>query len=559
MTPLSLARALTLAPLLAACLATSTAWAQNCGVRDAKLRGQYDGECRRGWANGQGKASGVDRYEGSFLDGQAHGQGRYTFADGSSFDGLFIAGQVSGPARFSYPNGQVLEGEFRNNRLVGVGRLQKPGGSVELVEMQGAVLLPARTQAAAPASPSPSAVPGLPGQPSATPGATPPNTPTPAAGPAQGWQPQLDFDDIFPSFILTTATRKPVAASRAVDPAARTVNGNATQGGVVLGAAGQAKAQAGNGAQARLVAANARLHYLGDHWGLVGVRLRNATAGTKVSILVSVDGVAEPTQEEFVLDEVGEYALYPKLRYRFEQLRGTVQPGPVNVAWSVWVDGQPRGSASRAVRLRSVNDVPFVLTTAGGVESLTWVFAGFVTEDAPWVPELLREAFSNHSTGALGYQGSAADVDAQVKAVYDMLKRRGVKYSSITDTAGSRDKVYSQFVRFPSESVRAAEANCVDGTVLMATLLKRIGIKPLIIVGPGHALLGYVRDDKQPLSMQNAAFVETTVIADAPFDKALQAGRNKVEHWRKTAADHPLFNVIEVDKYRLAGVMPIAR
>ena len=81
MTPLSLARALTLAPLLAACLVTSTAWAQNCGVRDAKLRGQYDGECRRGWANGQGKASGVDRYEGSFLDGQAHGQGRYTFAN----------------------------------------------------------------------------------------------------------------------------------------------------------------------------------------------------------------------------------------------------------------------------------------------------------------------------------------------------------------------------------------------------------------------------------------------------------------------------------------------
>lgn len=502
-------------PLLAA--------AQNCMLRDTALRGSYAGDCVRGWAHGQGRAEGRDRYEGAFMDGHAHGQGVYTFADGTRFEGLFVNGRVNGLARFHYAGGDVLEGEFRNNRLQGVGRLLKRGGETLLVELRGATLMPVPVQTAAPGT--------------AVPGTTTAALPT-AAGAPTGWEPRLDFDDLFPAFILTTATRKPVAA------ATRTVAG--------LGLATPA-------AQTRAVSANKGLLYQGDHWGLVGVRFQNQKPGTRVTIAVTADEVAEPSQETFVLDQAGEYALYPKLRYRFDRLRQLAQPAPVNVSWSVWVDDQPRGSTTRAARLRSVNDVPFMLLTQRGPENMTWVFAGFVTEDAPWVPELVREAMAGFSVGAVGYQMGPNAVDQQVKAVYQMLQKRGVKYSSITDTAGSDTRVYSQHVRFPSESLKGAEANCVDGTVLMATLLKRMGIEPVLVTGPGHMLLGYVRDPSKPPSAETVNFVETTVVADKPFETAVELGRAKVQKWTTEAANSPMLNFVFVGRYRSDGVMPISR
>ena len=41
---------------------------------------------------------------------------------------------------------------------------------------------------------------------------------------------------------------------------------------------------------------------------------------------VTVDEIAEPTDAEFTLPEVGDYALYPRLRYRFDRLRNVTQP-----------------------------------------------------------------------------------------------------------------------------------------------------------------------------------------------------------------------------------------
>lgn len=511
-----------------AVLTVSSAQAQQCMVRDPALRGSYAGDCVRGWAQGHGRAEGRDLFEGAFLDGQAHGPGVYTFADGTRFEGLFVRGQVEGRSRFHYASGDVLEGEFRRNRLQGVGRLKRVDGQVLLVELRGGTLVPLP----APAVAAPVAVPAA-----GPTGAAP--LPV-AAGPAQGWEARLDFDDLFPSYILTTATRRPVAATRSV--------------GGALGLAPVPPA-----ALSRSVSANHGVAYHGDHWGQIGIRLRNERPGTRVTVVVTAEEIAEPTQEVFVLDQVGEHALYPRLRYRFDRLRQWTQPGPVNVTWSVWVDDQPRGSVTRSARLRAVNDVPFLMASQRGVENMTWVFAGFVTEDAPWVPELLREAMAPYPMGAVGYQGGAEVVDLQVKAVYDLLQKRRVKYSSITDTAGARERVASQHVRFPVDSLRGAEANCADGTVLMATLLKRMGIEPVIVTGPGHMLLGYVREPGKPASMSTLNFVETTVVYDEPFATAVAKGRKQVSDWLAKAADDPMLNFVRLNPLREQGVMPITR
>ena len=53
------------------------AYAANCVVKDADIAGSYSGDCKNGLANGQGKASGRDVYEGGFRDGMKEGKGIY--------------------------------------------------------------------------------------------------------------------------------------------------------------------------------------------------------------------------------------------------------------------------------------------------------------------------------------------------------------------------------------------------------------------------------------------------------------------------------------------------
>jgi hypothetical protein len=371
------------------------------------------------------------------------------------------------------------------------------------------------------------------------------------------WAPRLDMEDIFPSFILATATRKPPAQPAPGSRSASAPRGDSL-GQHPLEFLGRAPAAA---PQARLALGQNDATYMGDAWGLVGIRFRNTQPGAVVTLRIAIDEIAEPTEATFTLPNAGDYALYPKIRYRYDRLRSILQPFPVNVTWTLLVNGQLAGSHNTATRVRSVQDAPLAVMTPRGVERLLWVFTAYVTEDAAWLDELIKEAFAGMNAGALGYQVNAAGVDAQVAAVYNMLKKRGVKYSSITTTSSTAERVGSQIVRFPSDSIRTAQANCVDGTVLMASLLRKMGIEPIIVTGPGHALLGYFR--QPPPTKQGEkpdfAFVETTMIADAPFADAVKQGFAVVNNWAEKHGEDPRFQLMSVFRARESGVAPIAR
>jgi hypothetical protein len=68
----------------------------DCKVTMASISGKYTGACRKGLANGHGTSEGVDSYTGSFKNGLPHGIGKYTWADGSSFEGHWNKGMKDG-------------------------------------------------------------------------------------------------------------------------------------------------------------------------------------------------------------------------------------------------------------------------------------------------------------------------------------------------------------------------------------------------------------------------------------------------------------------------------
>ncbi len=73
-----------------------------CKVFPDDIKGTYEGDCKKGKANGFGKAVGTDTYEGEFKKGFPHGKGTYTWANGNVFTGMFKKGKKEGEGKMIF-------------------------------------------------------------------------------------------------------------------------------------------------------------------------------------------------------------------------------------------------------------------------------------------------------------------------------------------------------------------------------------------------------------------------------------------------------------------------
>src|SRR5262249_3513024 len=130
----------------------------------------------------------------------------------------------------------------------------------------------------------------------------------------------------------------------------------------------------------------------------------------------------------------------------------------------------------------------------------------------------LRKVAARHPDQTLpGYQGTTEGVVAQVKAAYEALKSDvDLTYINSTIAFSPEDTLAVQRVRLPRESLTRGAANCIDGTVLLASILEAVSLNPAIVVVPGHAFLGWEEWEDSA----TWRYVETTMIASQPFEAA---------------------------------------
>ena len=153
-------------------------------------------------------------------------------------------------------------------------------------------------------------------------------------------------------------------------------------------------------------------------------------------------------------------------------------------------------------------------------------FGAFVTPNAPAVMGLLRDAAARHPDGQLvGYQG---DVPSQVEAVFETLKA-DVKLTYVDSvlTSSPDEGFPDQRVRLPRESVETKVANCLDGTVLYASLLEAASLSAAIVVVPGHAFLGWETGEDSG----EWRYLETTLTNTVPFQQACDAAQRTADHY----------------------------
>lgn len=96
---------------------------KDCKVLVSSIDDQYDGDCKKGKAEGMGTAKGEDTYQGEFKKGYPHGQGRYIWADGNFFSGEFKKGLKDGYGELvvKRPNqlDSIVVGYWKEDNYVG--------------------------------------------------------------------------------------------------------------------------------------------------------------------------------------------------------------------------------------------------------------------------------------------------------------------------------------------------------------------------------------------------------------------------------------------------------
>lgn len=130
--------------------------------------------------------------------------------------------------------------------------------------------------------------------------------------------------------------------------------------------------------------------------------------------------------------------------------------------------------------------------SAGKWKDMSRFLGAFVTPNQPEIMRFLRTVAGKHPDMRLaGYQDDA-DVDTQVEAVFESLKSdAGIVYVNSVKDFNPDAGVKSQRLRLPAESLRDRLANCVDGTVLFASLLEAMSLNTAIVVLPSHVIVGW--------------------------------------------------------------------
>jgi len=330
------------------------------------------------------------------------------------------------------------------------------------------------------------------------------------------WQPDIEFDaQLFPAFVLAMANRK----ATPTDPS-----------------------------------------YIGDPNGVIGIRARATRPDTHFRLSVAVDGLSAASTLEGTLKEANrEYRVFPNVRYDSRTLMRIDQSYPTNVLISVSANGGAAEEKTVPIQVRSVHDVPLSWQGEDGkVHDSTFLFGSFVNENHPWIDQLLSEALKHGAIRSFrGYQAGSQEVERQVFAIWNVLQRRDVRYSSITRASGESGRVRSQHVRFLDEAINNAQANCVDGSLIFASVLYKLDMCPVLVLMPGHMFVGIHVDAASCGTSRNLVFLETTLVGNPGLGRVERTWPFQTQDGYLASKSYRLYvNARQVGDQRFRSIIP---
>ena len=265
---------------------------------------------------------------------------------------------------------------------------------------------------------------------------------------------------------------------------------------------------------------------LGDRNGLFGVKVIAPRAGAKAVVEMRASSpLVNPGRAEASLSRKGKaYHIYPFLSFR-DPITLVKQPVMITMTARLWLDDVPQGEQTVQVAIASANDCVHSFEDDDEYYDTDWLYAAYVNENHPVVQQILREALATGEISSFpGYQTDASGVRKQVKAIWQALQRRGIRYSSIKTPSVKPKDVGVQHVRFISEALSGRQANCVEGSCLLASVFYKIGLETALVSLPEHMLVSVSLDP----GGKRQLYLETTLLDDSTFEDALESGAEQV-------------------------------
>lgn len=149
-----------------------------------------------------------------------------------------------------------------------------------------------------------------------------------------------------------------------------------------------------------------------------------------------------------------------------------------------------------------------------------------------------------------------------VKAIFNIVRDEGISYINRPISFGEG---FTQRVRLPSMTLKTKSANSIDGSILLASLFENVGLRPYIVILPGHVIVGVSKPD----SKSETLFIETTLLGrstlesiftlESTFSAATKLGRDEYSkaYSKSGTAESGMFTIIDVYKARQEGILPI--
>lgn len=172
------------------------------------------------------------------------------------------------------------------------------------------------------------------------------------------------------------------------------------------------------------------------------------------------------------------------------------------------------------------------------IEDYSYLLAWVINSGAKGIDTFLSSKVFPHVRDNFGYRISlpenAIAVEKQIRYVYEALKELDIKFlpTEILQLTDEQLEIIQRVqtpdaILVPSSNIRYA--NCLDGAILFASLLERMNLSSVLILLPGHALVGW---KKYPTTLDlysyeqlftKCGFIDTTLLSSNLSFEAAQS------------------------------------
>jgi hypothetical protein len=226
------------------------------------------------------------------------------------------------------------------------------------------------------------------------------------------------------------------------------------------------------------------------------------------------------------------------------------------------------------VWLHAPNVFVMAINEDGKWQDLSKYICAWVTPNAQKIQELFPKL-----TGV-----DDKKIQEKVRKIYEVLKNENITYVPNIRNIGARSNEISQTVYLPREILEKKIANCTEATVLMASLMERLNIDPVIVLiqkPSPHTFIGWKKDNTIGWKKENTIienknpsdiaalydFLEATDFTkkdgngNCTFDNAMNKGRRifdmNMDKFSLPISDNCVARIVDVKYHRKQGVFPL--